>query len=185
MAQVSLLNQLSEDDFRASMLLCCGSTLWVQRMFSQRPFASTLHLSACADWCWWTLPESEWREAFLAHPRIGGNIESLREKFKGSGASAPSPSWEGEEQSGTKHADEAVLRGLADGNEEYEGRFGHVFLICATGKSADEMLEALRARRHNTPQQELLIAAGEQAKIAQLRIAKIISALETTGLSRL
>jgi 2-oxo-4-hydroxy-4-carboxy-5-ureidoimidazoline decarboxylase len=172
------LNQMSEEDFGASMLRCCGSSLWVQRMLSQRPFASMMHLSACADWCWWTLPESEWRAAFLAHPRIGGNIDSLREKFKGYGASAPSPSWEGEEQSGTKYADEDVLRGLSDGNEEYETHFGHVFLICATGKSAQEMLVALQARKHNTPQQEFLIAAGEQAKIAQLRIGKIISALE-------
>ena len=126
--------------------------------------------------------------AFSAHPRIGGSVEALRDKFAKSAAPATTASdhsWEGEEQSGTKHADENVLRGLLAGNQEYEAKFGHVFLICATGKTAEEMLAALEQRKINSLDQEILIAAGEQAKIAQLRISKLLASLEPQSPSRL
>ena len=145
-------------------------------MLDLRPYASFQHLAACAEFNWWNLPEAEWLVAFSSHPRIGGGLETLREKYA---SSSSNPTWEGEEQSGTKGAEEAVLQGLYDGNQEYEARFGHVFLICATGKSAEEMLDALRSRKDNTHQQELLVAAGEQAKIAQLRLVKLLSSLSS------
>lgn len=172
---VASINGMPEEEFLEVMLRCCGSRAWGARMLAVRPYASFQHLAACAELCWWNLPEAEWLLAFSAHPRIGGGLETLREKYASS--SSPNPTWEGEEQSGTKGAEEAVLQGLYDGNQEYEARFGHVFLICATGQSADKMLAALRSRKDNTPQQELLIAAGEQAKIAQLRLAKLLSSL--------
>jgi len=174
--ELGILNALELGEARAHLFKVCGSNEWVENMLLSRPFASVQHLLACADFVWWRLPEKEWLLAFLAHPRIGGDVEALRNKFgtvqssnHGSG-----PSWEGEEQSGTKGAAEAVLQSLSTGNQEYEAKFGHVFLICATGKSADEMLAALEVRLHNTPEQELVIASGEQAKISHIRLNKLL-----------
>lgn len=136
-------------------------------------------MQACADWAWWSCPESEWRASFLCHPRIGGDLSTLRQKY----ANAPSAegrnmAWEGEEQGGARAASEATLQALSAGNAQYEASFGHVFLICATGKTADEMLIALRTRLHNSAHAELLIATGEQAKITALRLVKLLVALE-------
>ena len=156
--------QLSEDLFR-----CCGSHTWVQQMLSARPYQSELHLRAVADHAWWSLPQEEWLFAFLSHPRIG-DINALKEKF------AKNPSaWEGGEQSGADGAKAVTLLALQAGNEEYYQKFGHLFLICATGKTADEMLSALRLRLPNAKHTELLVATGEQAKITHLRLSKLLA----------
>ena len=106
-------------------------------------------------------------EAFEHHPRIGADIEALRKKFAATASLSES------EQASVVHASEQTLVALRDGNREYEQRYGHIFIVCATGKSAEEMLEFLHARMDNEPENELRIAAAEQAKITQIRLEKI------------
>ena len=181
---ISLLNELPESVACTELLRCCGSPRWVDKMVEARPFASVLHLKAVADRTWWSLPYSEYYTAFQAHPRIGGDVAALRQKFASTtsssngGGAHHGGSWEEGEQSGTKSASEEVLRALAQGNDDYDAKFGHVFLICATGKSASEMLNALEQRISNSAEAEVLIAAGEQAKITYLRIDKLLVSLQ-------
>lgn len=141
-----------------SLLRCCGSRRWAERVLARGPFADRERLLAAADEIWAALEPADWLEAFSHHPRIG-------EKAKG---------WEAAEQAGTAGAAAATLAALAKANAEYERRFGHIFLVCATGKSADEILALLRARLPNDPVTELRIAAGEQSKITKLRLAKLL-----------
>ena len=143
---------------------CCGSSRWAREMAGRRPFRTFEELSGAADEVWFSLSREDWLEAFSHHPRIGE--KQLREKF------AATAGWAEQEQKGTAGASENILKALAQGNAEYEKRFGHVFLICATGKGADEMLFALDQRMNNGPERELKIAAGEQAKITQIRMKK-------------
>jgi len=163
------LNALSEAELRGELFRCCGSHAWVEGMVQARPYESQLHLRAIADRVWWSLPEAEWRFAFLSHPRIG-DVDALKEKY-----AKNADAWEGGEQSGADNASEAIILDLKRGNDDYYQKFGHIFLICATGKSAEEMLSALRERVPNRPNAELLIAAGEQAKISHLRLAKLVA----------
>lgn len=146
------------------LMLCCGSREWARQLASRRPFRVFEAISASADEVWFSLSKKDWLEAFSHHPRIGE--KQLREKF------ASTAGWAEQEQKGTAGASDNILKALASGNAEYEKRFGHVFLICATGKSAEEMLFALDARMGNGPERELKIAAGEQAKITQIRLKK-------------
>ena len=143
------------------LLRCCGSRRWVERMTARAPFAGLEDLFKQADEVWWSLEPVRGLEAFSHHPRIGDK-EALRQK------------WAGQEQAGAARASEATLDGLAAGNAEYERRFRHIFIVCATGKSADEMLALLRQRLLNSPEDELRIAAGEQAKITRIRLEKLI-----------
>lgn len=121
-----------------------------------------------AEETWWQLREHDWLEAFTAHPKIG-DVSSLRAKFKGK----REESLASVEQSGVAGADDAVLHELAQGNTDYEKRFGYIFIVCATGKTAEQMLEILKTRINNDPQQELKIAADEQRKITQIRLEKL------------
>ena len=133
------LNAMDERTLREELDRCCSSSVWVQSMVSSRPFESVQHLLALADEKWWGAGEIEWRRAFLAHPRIG-DVNALKAKF------AKNPdAWEGGEQSGADDASEQILVDLKNGNDKYEARFGHIFLVCATGKSAGEMLDILGA----------------------------------------
>jgi 2-oxo-4-hydroxy-4-carboxy-5-ureidoimidazoline decarboxylase len=166
--RLSELNSLPAPDAREALLRCCGSARWADRMLQARPFHDDQELLSRAEQAWWNLSREDWLEAFSHHPRIGGDVESLRKKF---GSTA---GWASDEQSGTRGASEATLQALSTGNTEYERRFGHVFLICATGKSADEMLQALQKRMPNDATTELKIAAGEQAKITALRLEKLL-----------
>jgi 2-oxo-4-hydroxy-4-carboxy-5-ureidoimidazoline decarboxylase len=106
-------------------------------------------------------------EAFKIHPRIG-DIESLRKKF------ASTASWASDEQSGASEAAEDVLHELSEGNDHYEKKFGYIFIVCATGKSATEMLTLLKNRLHNNPEAEFAIACEEQKKITNLRLDKLL-----------
>jgi 2-oxo-4-hydroxy-4-carboxy-5-ureidoimidazoline decarboxylase len=145
-------------------------------MIEGGPFESMQHLIALADQCWWSSGEEVWREAFLAHPRIG-DVNALKAKF------AKNPdAWEGGEQSGADNASEDVIMALKRGNEEYEAKFGHIFLVCATGKSAKEMLNILQARMPNSAEAEILVAAGEQGKISHLRLHKLMTSHDTSRL---
>jgi len=165
---IDALNRLSTDEAMRDLLCCCGSKRWATAMAARRPFSSADALHAVADDVWWKLDSADWLEAFTHHPKIG-DIDSLRAKF------ATTKDWAAGEQSGVNVAGEAVLRGLADGNREYERKFGHIFIVCATGKSAQEMLTLLRERLKNDADKELRIAAGEQAKITKIRLEKLLS----------
>jgi 2-oxo-4-hydroxy-4-carboxy-5-ureidoimidazoline decarboxylase len=163
---VTALNTLSPADARAALLRCCGSRRWADAMLARRPFASPADLHAAADEVWAGLDRADWLEAFAAHPRIG-DLDSLRKKF------ATTADWSAGEQAGVAGAGEAVLRELAEGNRRYEERFGHLFIVCATGKTAAEMLRLLCERLPNEPAAELAVAAAEQAKITRLRLEKL------------
>ncbi len=145
---------------------CCGSGRWVQSMVQRIPFADWQALRSEADEIWLGLDQDDWLEAFAHHPRIG-DIDSLRARF------ATTKSWSEGEQSGVDSASEEVLAGLAMGNRHYEERFGYIFIVCATGKSAAAMLKLLQERLDNSPEEELLVAAEQQRQIMQLRLDKL------------
>ncbi len=161
------LNAWPLERARAELLRCCGSARWADRMAAERPFNDEKALFASAERVWSALDPRDWEEAFRHHPRIGGK-DALREKF------AATRAWAQGEQAGVRAADEAVLDGLAEGNRLYEERFGRLFIVCATGKSAAEMLALLRERLSSAPEAELAVAAGEQAKITRLRLEKLL-----------
>jgi 2-oxo-4-hydroxy-4-carboxy-5-ureidoimidazoline decarboxylase len=166
MVNVEALNALPDVEAQAAFLRCCGSTRWVQQMAARRPFGNGSELLAAAGEIWWGLTEADWLEAFAAHPKIG-DLDALRRRF------AATAAWSTEEQAGMAGASEAILQALAEGNRQYEVRFGHIFIVCASGKSAEEMLMLLRQRLNNTPPAELRIAAGEQDKITRLRLERL------------
>jgi 2-oxo-4-hydroxy-4-carboxy-5-ureidoimidazoline decarboxylase len=153
----------SEIEARASLAAACGATQWVARMLARRPFGSREALLRAAHDEWAALSPDDWREAFLHHPEIG-DVTSLRERFP------TTHDISSREQAGVGGASEAVLRRLAEGNRRYRERFGYTFIVCATGKSAGEMLRMLEARLGNDPAMEIEVAADEQAKITALRL---------------
>ena len=161
MTPADYLNSLPAVAARSALGRCCNARRWVDAMLAARPFASDAELLATAERVWWGLGRADWLEAFAAHPRIGGRV--------GAGMD-----WARREQAGANGAAQATLAALAQGNVTYEERFGHVFLISATGKTADEMLGALRGRLANDPATELRVAAEEQAKITRLRLDKLV-----------
>lgn len=161
------LNSLPEAQAVAELMRCCGCRRWAETLASKRPFKSRDELIAAADREWSRTSREEWLEAMSHHPRIGGK-DALRAKF------AATQKWSQGEQASVAAADEATLDALAAGNAEYEEKNGFIFIVCATGKSAAEMLALLKQRLPNTKEQELAIAAGEQAKITRIRLEKLI-----------
>lgn len=162
------LNELSKAQLKAALTTCCGSTTWVNEMAKIFPVESKETLFEQAEIIWFACSERDWREAFEHHPKIG-DINSLREKF------ANTKDWASGEQAGVSMASEDVLEKLADGNRLYEEKFGYIFIVCATGKSADEMLEILESRLPNSPKEEILIAMQEQNKITKIRLEKLLA----------
>jgi 2-oxo-4-hydroxy-4-carboxy-5-ureidoimidazoline decarboxylase len=162
------LNDLAPDAAAAELLRCCGSSRWVAALVARRPFADPAALHAAAEEVWWSLGEPDWREAFAHHPKIGDR-DALRARF------ASTAAWAAEEQKGAGEAGEEVLTALAEGNRSYEERFGYIFIVCATGKTAPEMLSLLRARLPHSPADEIRVAAAEQAKITRLRLDKLLA----------
>lgn len=140
------------------MRRCCGAERWVERMVAGRPYADDRTLLEAADRTWWDLGREDWLQAFRAHPRIGERSADA---------------WSRQEQAGVDDAGADMRRRLAAGNEAYERRFGHVYLVCATGREAPELLADLETRLTNDPSRELRIAAAEQAKIIRLRLEKL------------
>lgn len=171
MSGLARLNALPAADAEAELLTCCGSRAWARRMAALRPFAGEDALFDAADEVWWALDREDWLEAFRSHPRIG-------EKKAEAGQTQREQGWSRGEQAGMDAAAEATRRALADGNRAYEERFGHIYLVCATGRSADELLSILTDRLRNEPDAELRVAAGEQAKITRLRLRKLLDAGE-------
>jgi 2-oxo-4-hydroxy-4-carboxy-5-ureidoimidazoline decarboxylase len=161
-------NALPSAEAQIELERCCGASRWVTAMDARRPFRTVTELFDAAGEIWRALAESDWLEAFTHHPRIG-DVDALRKRF------AATRAWAAGEQAGAANAAEMTLRALADGNAEYEARFGYIFIICATGKSADEMLEFLHTRLPNEPAREIRIAAFEQQKITQIRLEKLLA----------
>jgi 2-oxo-4-hydroxy-4-carboxy-5-ureidoimidazoline decarboxylase len=151
------------DEARRLLARACGSSRWVDRMMDRRPFESCASLLSAAREEWDGLAEDDWREAFAHHPKIGDR-ETLRERFPSTADLST------REQAGMDSAPDDVLDALAEGNRRYEERFGYIFIVCASGRSAEEMLEMLNARLGNDPAREIRIAADEQAKITALRL---------------
>lgn len=163
------LNELPEAEAVKAFMRCCGSTRWAEAMAQNRPFGSRDELFDRAESLWWEFVTlDDWLEACSHHPRIG-DIDSLREKF------ATTRDWAEGEQQGTAEASEETLKRLAAANDAYEANFGYIFIVCATGKSAEEMLAILEDRLGNDPDEELRIAAGEQHKITCIRLEKLLS----------
>jgi 2-oxo-4-hydroxy-4-carboxy-5-ureidoimidazoline decarboxylase len=167
MFDLTPLNALPEAEARASLLRCCGATRWAENMSARRPFADAQDLFDAAHDIAKTLSRTDWLEAFAAHPKIG-DLDSLRNKF------AHTAAWSAQEQGSLSKAAEATLRALAAGNQAYESKFGHIFIVCATGKSVDDMLALLERRLGNSPADELRIAAAEQEKITRLRLQRLL-----------
>jgi 2-oxo-4-hydroxy-4-carboxy-5-ureidoimidazoline decarboxylase len=162
------LNALDDDAAARALLECCGSTRWARLMTTARPFATAEAMADAADRIWTSLDPSDWLEAFAAHPRIGSG------RSGGSGG-AGGADWSESEQAGVASASMDVLHRLAAANREYKARFGYIFIVCATGRTAAEMLESLERRLPNAPDVEMNIAAAEQRKITRLRLAKLLA----------
>ncbi len=169
MSAAAILDAMSDEEARAALSRCCGAHRWIDGMLARRPFSNDAALFAAAHEIWATMSRDDILEAFAHHPRIGADIDSLRVKF------AATKEWSAGEQAAVRDASEETLLALRDGNLAYEARYGHIFIVCATGKSAGEMLALLRARMDNDPSQELSIAAAEQAKITDIRLSKLAS----------
>jgi OHCU decarboxylase len=161
------LNSLPAEEAAKELLQCCGSRRWAQEMVNGRPYESSETLIKAASEVWWSLQPNDWLEAFRSHPKIG-------EQKAAESVSAQSRDWSGQEQAGTSNASRETVDSLATLNRAYEHKFGFIFIICATGKTSEEMLAALRERLDNESEAELRIAAGEQSKITELRLRKLI-----------
>lgn len=160
---LSDFNNLDKEVAAKHLLDCCGSEKWKAQMMQHFPFASEKQLVDLSAKIWYhDCNESDWRESFTHHPKIG-DVKSLTEKFAG------------KEQAGVAVATVETINQLAQANTDYENKFGFIFIVCATGKSADEMLQLLLARLQNTTHEELHIAMGEQQKISIIRFKKLLT----------
>jgi len=164
---VEALNVLSAERAAELFRACCGALRWVDAMVSRRPFFSRDAVLQAADDEWSSMRESDWLEAFSHHPRLG-------EKMSAAGESAVARGWSASEQSAVVSAGADARIGLARLNQDYERRFGFIYIVCATGKSADELLELARRRMQNDRDAELRVAAEEQRMITRLRLEKLL-----------
>lgn len=160
-------NILPHESLIAELSKCCGARAWVQRMLPFIPADDLVELLEDAESQWWLCNEEDWKEAFTHHPKIG-DLDSLKKKF------ANTAVWASGEQSGVNTATDEILNALAEGNRLYEEKFGYIFIVCASGKSAEEMLGMLNERLKNNPEDEIRIAADEQNKITLLRLEKLL-----------
>jgi 2-oxo-4-hydroxy-4-carboxy-5-ureidoimidazoline decarboxylase len=162
------LNHLDPAARAEALGTCCGAAAWVATLNEQFPFASAEALYEAAERTWHHLGEADWREAFTHHPKIG-DVNALRQKF------ASTATWAAGEQGAVRQASQATLEALAAGNDAYEQKFGYIFIVCATGKSAAEMLALLQARLPHEPAHEIHVAMSEQARITRLRLEKLLA----------
>jgi 2-oxo-4-hydroxy-4-carboxy-5-ureidoimidazoline decarboxylase len=157
---IRALNELDAATRHQLLHTCCGSNTWVEKMLTYFPVVDKPSLLAAAAQTWHTCTPADGLEAFSHHPRIGA---------KTTDATATA------EQSGTKNAPATILETLTRGNKAYEEKFGYIYIVCATGRSAMEMLELLETRLGNTPEKEIRIAMDEQEKITRLRLEKLLT----------
>ena len=158
-------NQASRAEAVGEIVACCGAAAWSAMLAERRPFPDEASLLAASDEAWLSLAPSDWLEAFRSHPRIG-------ETSAKASMPAQSASWSRQEQDGVSTSTEPVKATLADANRAYEQKFGHIFIVCAAGKSAVEILAILRRRMQNDEDTELRDAAEQQRQITQLRLKK-------------
>jgi OHCU decarboxylase len=163
-ARLAEWNAADETAALDAMIACCGAKRWAAAMVAERPIESPEKLGSVADQIWSTMEEPDWMEAFACHPRIGERTAAH--------ATAKSEKWSEQEQSTTTMAHVGVLERLAKGNSVYEERFGFTYIVCATGKGADEMLAILDRRLNNDRETELREAAEQQRQITQIRLRK-------------
>lgn len=161
------LNILPKQQLREELTKCCGSQAWIEKMLPFFPADDMVELLEDAEEQWFKCSEQDWKEAFAQHPKIG-DMESLEKKF------ASTATWASGEQGDIAKAPPKTLQQLNEANQQYEDKFGYIFIVCATGKSADEMLGMLQTRLQNSPEVEIEIAADEQNKITKLRIEKLL-----------
>jgi len=162
---LAVWNAMASDEAERHILPCCGSRAWATKIAKRRPFASSTALLEASREIWQSLDARDWLEAFHSHPRIG-------ESSAAPSAAAKSQEWSAQEQRQVEQGSDAVKTALAQGNREYEERFGRIFIVCATGKSPDEILQILRRRLQNDEAAELQEAAEEQRHITEIRLRK-------------
>ncbi len=162
------LNNLDPAPRAEALARCCGATAWVEAMNDAFPMKDEAQLFEAANVIWYGLKHEDWLEAFTHHPKIG-DVTALKEKF------ASTAKWAEGEQGAMKQATDAVIQALAEGNAAYEQKFGYIFIVCATGKSADEMVALLQERLPNAPDKEIHIAMAEQDKITRIRLEKLLA----------
>jgi OHCU decarboxylase len=166
MTTVAELDALPASEAAELLRSCCGATRWVEGMLARRPYRTLATLLGTADDVWQTLPPDQWLEAFSHHPRIGETHSAAAQSDRARG-------WSSGEQSGMDAAGASVRQQLAEANAAYDDRFGYICIICASGRSAEEMLAITRSRLSNAPEAELHVAAEEQRKITRLRLEKL------------
>ena len=164
---IETLNGLDSSEAAAQFNLCCGATNWIKIMNQSRPFQNKKELFQKAESIWLSLSSEDWLEAFTHHPKIG-NIDSLQKNFQNKKSISKN------EQSGVNNATGSTLKDLAESNQLYEDKFGFIFIVCATGKSSDEMLALIKMRLNNNAKIEMQNAAKEQNKITQLRLKTLL-----------
>ena len=166
---VKRLNSLPREEAEGELLKCCGSTRWAREVAARRPFENGEELMSVADEVWRGLDAADWLEAFSRHPKIG-------ERKAAGGQTPEERAWSADEQSKMSEADEAARAELASLNRVYVEKFGYIFIVCATGRTAAEMLALLRARLPNDAETEIKVAAEEQRRITRLRLQKLLTA---------
>ena len=166
-------NAMTADAASEAVLPCCGSHAWARGLASRRPLSTLPELLAASDAAWWSLSEQDWQQAFDSHPRIG-------EQHAVTLATDASLAWSaGEQHAADLSGDDAKAK-LSEGNRAYEAIFGRIFIVCATGRTAQEMLAILARRMHNTPEAELQETAEQQRQITHIRLRKWLAAHEGT-----
>ena len=166
---LTALNALPPEQLNEALSKCCGATAWIQKMKNEFPVKDEDKLLEAAARNWHSCSENDWKEAFTHHPKIG-DLHSLQQKFATTGQ------WAAGEQAGAIDASTVILQAFSKGNQLYEDKFGYIFIVCATGKSAPEMLSILTERLKNTAAEEIKIAMNEQEKITAIRLKKLLSA---------
>lgn len=164
---IERLNDLPPDEAEGELLKCCGSSRWARAVASRRPFGSAEELMRAGEDVWRGLDAADWLEAFSRHPKIG-------ERKAAGGQTPEERAWSADEQSKVSEADDAAREELARLNRVYAEKFGHIFIVCAAGKSPAEVLALLRARLANDAETEIRVAAGEQRRITRLRLQKLL-----------
>jgi 2-oxo-4-hydroxy-4-carboxy-5-ureidoimidazoline decarboxylase len=161
------LNQLSPQELAVQLSNCCAAKNWVQGMVSVAPFKSKEILISAANRIWQELNHLDYLSAFDAHPRIG-DVTTLKKKYASTQLTA------GKEQAGMVVASDCIIEKMKSLNDAYVEKFGFIFIVCATGKTAEQMLELINQRINNEYEKEIQIAAAEQMKITEIRLKKLL-----------
>ena len=165
---IEKLNNMTPDEKRAALLSCCGSTRWAEGVAALLPMWDDVQLLVIGERVWGELEREDWLEAFRAHPKIGEKKAEVE-------VSEAARRWSEGEQSRAGEASAETLAALAEANRQYEEKFGFIFIVCATNRTAGQMLSMLRERMSNDPETELRVAAEEQWRITELRIRKLLN----------